>query len=73
MERVPLIDMTGMVAMKSMLASIAREGREVYLCGKKDITERIMKKIHDHPCSTYVKISDNVQEAVDKIAAKKGM
>lgn len=45
MERVPLIDMTGLVAMKSMLTSIARENREVILCGREEVTGRVMQKI----------------------------
>lgn len=64
MERVPLIDMTGLVAMKSMLANIAREGREVILCGKKEITDQIMQKIQGSPSARYVKAAESVRQAV---------
>lgn len=70
MERVPLIDMTGLVAMKSMLAGIAREGREVYLCGKWDITNRIMHKISGHSLPLQVNTASSVREAVDAINKK---
>lgn len=69
MERVPLIDMTGLVAMKSMLSGIAREGREVHLCGKEDILKRILNKISDHPARAHVKTANSVQEAIDNITA----
>jgi SulP family sulfate permease len=55
MRNVPLIDMTGLVAMKSMLAAIAREGRQVILCGRHDITGPILHKISGHPAHKYVK------------------
>lgn len=45
LERVPMVDMTGLVAMKSMLLSIAREGREVILCGRREITDKILQKL----------------------------
>jgi ABC-type hemin transport system substrate-binding protein len=50
--------------MKSMLASIAREGRQVVLCGRKDVTNRILQKIGDHPARKYVKAVTSVNEAL---------
>lgn len=70
MENVPLIDMTGLVAMKSMLTGIAREGREVILCGKKDVTHRILKKISDQPIRLHIKTVTTVEEAVNMIKSK---
>lgn len=70
MERVPLIDMTGLVAMKSMLSGIAREGRKVYLCGKGDITKRVMHKISDDPIQAHVKAVATVKEAVKLITSQ---
>jgi SulP family sulfate permease len=70
LERVPLIDMTGLVAMKSMLSGIAREGREVYLCGKHEITSRIIHKISGQPIRLHVKTAGTVREAVDAILSQ---
>lgn len=64
MENVPLIDMTGLVAMKAMLSSIAREGREVILCGRKDITDRILHKIADSAIATHVRTTETVRQAM---------
>jgi SulP family sulfate permease len=64
MERVPLIDMTGLVAMKSMLTSIAREGRTVILCGRRDITDQIMLKIEGSKIAKYVRVVSSVSAAI---------
>jgi SulP family sulfate permease len=66
MEHVPLIDMTGLVAMKSMLTAIAREGREVILCGTHDITDKIMLKIAG-PLTAHVKTAASVKQALSSL------
>lgn len=68
MEHVPLIDMTGLVAMKSMLNTIAREGRVIILCGKKEITDKIMQKISGTPIvRTHISTATSVKEAIQHI------
>ena len=64
MEHVPLIDMTGLVAMKAMLTGIAREGRQVYLCGKPDVTMRIVQKVSGQPLALQIHTMATVQEAI---------
>lgn len=64
MENVPLIDMSGLVAMKSMLVSIAREGRTIILCGKDDVTGRILRKIAGTDAAPHVKAAASVAGAL---------
>lgn len=64
---VPFIDMTGLVAMKSMLTSIAHEARRVHIvCKKGSVTHRIQKKIHDHAVSQYVLFYKRLHMAIEK-------
>lgn len=70
MEHVPLIDMTGLVAMKTMLTGIAREGRRIILCGKRDITDRILHKISESAVRHQVEVVPTLAEAVSRIATK---
>jgi SulP family sulfate permease len=69
MEHVPLIDMTGLVAMKTMLTGIAREHRKVILCGKKEITDRILHKIEGHEARDHVTVVPTLAEAAQLVAA----
>ena len=43
-----MIDMTGMLAIRSMLTSIAKEGMEVILCGKEEIINSILQQLNGH-------------------------
>lgn len=45
MERVPLIDMTGLVAIKNLLMSDALQGKHVVLCARQEILARIQQKL----------------------------
>lgn len=63
MENVPMIDMTGLVAMKAMLTSIARDGREIILCGNEEITSSILKQI-SIPTTAYVKTVASLKDAI---------
>lgn len=65
MREVPFIDMTGLVALESMLASIAHEERKVSLiCNKPYIIDKIRRKIVDHEVARYVSFYDQFDEAV---------
>lgn len=60
---VPFIDMTGLVAMKSMLNSIAHEKRTVHIvCNTPAVVDKIRKKIHGHPMMLYVKFYSSLEE-----------
>lgn len=45
LTHVPMIDMTGMMAMTVFLNTLIRDGRSVVLCGKSHVTERILLKL----------------------------
>ncbi len=66
MEHVPLIDMSGMVAMKNLLESDALAGKRVILCGKAEITGRILQKLaHSH--ALRVSAAPNVYAALQSL------
>lgn len=46
---VPLIDMTGLVALKTLLTSDALSGKKVVLIGRSDILHKIMQKLAHEP------------------------
>lgn len=45
-EDVPLIDMSGLVAMSAMILDLQARGIKIILAGRKDITEMIVQKVH---------------------------
>ncbi len=64
MEDVPLIDMTGLVAMKTMILDIQSKNRAIILCGDHEITDKILQKL---PLSAKHKLK--VTETMDKAVA----
>ncbi len=68
MEQVPFIDMSGLVAMKNMLAAIAHENRQVILCGKSEVMEPILQKISDYPVRRHIRVADSVYAALQSFA-----
>jgi len=64
MEDVPLIDMTGLVAMKNWIMDMQAKDRQIILCGSLKITEKILQKL---PLSSRQKTK--VTETVDKAIA----
>ncbi len=65
--RVPLIDMTGMVAMKDFINSVAQDGRRVILCGRTPVTDRILKKIAGHRTEKSVHVVTSIDLALKEI------
>jgi sulfate permease, SulP family len=63
MEDVPLIDMTGLVAMKTMILDVQTNNRSIILCGDHEITDKILQKL---PLSAKYKLSviDSLEHAV---------
>lgn len=69
MEDVPFIDMTGLVALKSMLASVAHEKRTVRIvCNTPAVADRIRRKISDHAVREYVHFHATLDEALQPAA-----
>ncbi|HEU5047711.1 MAG TPA: SulP family inorganic anion transporter [Rickettsiales bacterium] len=61
MLNVPLIDMTGLVAMKTMILDIAGRTERIILCGKPEITGKIIQKLP--PELTKVSVADTLENA----------
>jgi SulP family sulfate permease len=62
---VPFIDMTGLVAMKSMLISVASDEREVrIICNTPEVKDKLTRKIKGHAVEKYVKFYGAVEEAL---------
>lgn len=62
---VPFVDMTGLVAIKSMLTSIANEERAVHIvCKTPAITRKIRQKISDHNVKKYVHFHQKLENAI---------
>ncbi|MCE9507845.1 MAG: STAS domain-containing protein [Alphaproteobacteria bacterium] len=68
LARVPLIDMTGMVAMKDFLNAVAHDGRTVIVCGKKQVTDRIMRKIEGHRMEKSIHVMSSIDHALAEIS-----
>lgn len=64
MEEVPLIDMTGLVAMKAMIVDMQRKIKTVILCGNREVTDMLLHKL---PLSARHKLK--VTETVDQATA----
>lgn len=64
MEDVPLIDMTGLVAMKNMILDLQSQKRAVVLCGNSEVTGKIVQKLH-HDAMHALKVTKTVDEAVE--------
>lgn len=66
MENVPFIDMTGLVALKTLLMDIQREGRFIILCGNPEITDRILQKLPPQ-AKHNLQVVASVEEALQVI------
>ncbi len=67
MEHVPLIDMTGLVAVKNLLLSDALSGKRVILCAAPDILDKIRQKMA-HEKHIDITTAPNVSEALKKLS-----
>ena len=63
MENVPLIDMTGLIAMKTMILDMHSRQINVVLCGASEITDSIMRKVPSH-IKHLVSVCSSIEEAV---------
>ena len=64
LTHVPMIDVTGMLGMKTFLMSVIHDGRVVYLCGERDVTGKIRQKIAGESFARHVFIKHTVSEAL---------
>lgn len=67
MHRVPLIDMSGLVALKNLLLSDALSGKRVILCARADILAKIMQKMAGENIPN-LQTAASVDEAIAKAA-----
>ncbi|MDE3015809.1 MAG: STAS domain-containing protein [Pseudomonadota bacterium] len=63
LREVPLIDMTGLVALKNLLTGDALSGKKVVLCGRPDILHKIMQKLASEK-QINVRMAASVEEAL---------
>lgn len=63
MQHVPLIDMTGLVAIKNLMTSDALLGKRVIFCGKEEVLAKILQKLSHEP-SLKVETAPSVEAAV---------
>lgn len=68
MEKVPLIDMSGLVAMKSAILDLEAQHRDVILCGRREVTDPILRKL---PPSALpgVRVAPDLEAAADLLRA----
>jgi SulP family sulfate permease len=60
---VPFIDMTGLVALKSMFTSIASEKRQVHvICHIAEVRDKIKQKIKGHGITKYIHFHDSLSQ-----------
>lgn len=64
LTHVPMIDVTGMLGMKTFLMTVANRHREVYLCGERDVTDKIRRKIAGESFARHVHVAHTVSEAI---------
>jgi SulP family sulfate permease len=63
LTHVPMIDMTGMMAMTVFLGSQVRGGREVVICGKAHVTDKILLKLHGTAAEGHVRSVRRLRDA----------
>lgn len=66
MEHVPLIDMTGLVAVKNLLTSDTIKGKRVIFCARQDILSKITQKLAAEP-GLNIGTAHSVDEALTQI------
>ncbi|MBL0319450.1 MAG: STAS domain-containing protein [Alphaproteobacteria bacterium] len=64
LERVPLIDLTGIVSLKSMLKKMIGDGKKVIICGNSTLTENMMKKVITPEMASHIRVAETVEDAL---------
>ncbi len=71
MENVPLIDMTGLVALRSLIERMVHDRRKVIICARVAVLESIKRKLENMPENKRVYYYANLRTALDKVRKKK--
>jgi sulfate permease, SulP family len=65
LTQVPLIDMTGMMGVKTFLMSAAQDDRDIYICGERRVISKIREKVAGEPFARHVRFLPRVAEALE--------
>lgn len=63
MEHVPLIDISGLVALKKLITSVVKDGHTVILCGKKRVIKQVLEGMPEEAARS-VKSTLRLEEAI---------
>lgn len=63
LTHVPMIDMTGMMAMKVFLSSMVKDGRDVVICGKAVVTDKVLLKLRGTAAEGRVHVVRRMKDA----------
>lgn len=63
MDNVPFIDMTGLVAMKTLILDVQKRGRNIILCGNREVTQQILKKLRANTI-TGLQAAESLEKAL---------
>lgn len=66
MEPVPMIDMTGIVAIENMIYDLHSKDKDIIICGKEEITQKIWKNISKES-KHQIKIFNSVKAAINDL------
>lgn len=66
-ERVPLIDMSGIIALKAMLQKLIGDECQIILCGNIDTTKRILVQMATPQFLPYITHLGSVEDAVNSV------
>jgi sulfate permease, SulP family len=64
MDSVPMIDMSGIIAIENMIYDLHSKDKDIMLCGKEEITQKIWKNIPKRS-KNQIKIFNSVNQAVE--------
>ena len=64
MDSVPMIDMTGIIAIENMIYDLHSKDKDIILCGKEEITQKIWKNISKES-KHQIKIFNSVNQAIN--------
>lgn len=67
LQQVPLVDMSGLVALKNLLMSDVLVGKRIIICAKPDILSKIMQKLAGENI-THIKTAASVDAALAQIS-----
>jgi SulP family sulfate permease len=64
LTHVPMIDVSGMMGMKTLLMSMSEIDRDIILCGPESVTGKILLKIAGDPCARRVRREETLNKAI---------